>query len=502
MKNILIHLLVVGPIFGVFFQLLASGGLMNQRISKALGFLSSVIASTAGLWLFWFLAREGGSPVSSEKIVWIDVYHINYWLSLNGLNVGMLFLSSALFPIFLLYEWNQKKAGLAINSFILLLQSGVNGTLASQDLFSVVFFFVFTTIPVYFLVAIWGENDKEEASGSFLFTASAGNSLIFMSLILIYFGNEPSTFLLNELAGGTLQEKRIAMFGRELSLANVAFWLFSVGVFLRVPFWPFQGWYRFFSNCTGALGLAVFVGVLLPLAVFVFIQVGYQLFKNQLEFYSSGLMVVGIVNLFFGLASSFKQKELKLFFSKLAWAQIGLLLIGISSNSRMALVGVLYQCVTMGIGLAGCALFVGIIKDRTGSTRFIDDNEKSTMGGIANSAPVLATVTALLMVSIVGAPAIGSFVGQTLILMGNFGIYPFSIVAISIGAVLMTFATLKVYRLVFLGPELIHKNTKLELNGWEQMYFWPLVILVIALGIFPKALFDLMDSAVGGLLGK
>jgi NADH-quinone oxidoreductase subunit M len=175
-------------------------------------------------------------------------------------------------------------------------------------------------------------------------------------------------------------------------------------------------------------------------------------------------------------------------------------LVGSGAHSAPGLTGVLYQLLVFGLATAGFGLFAGIITDRVGHSRFVEETGARGFGGIAHEAPALALVTGIILASLLGFPGLAGFVGHSMIVIGGFPHYPAAIAITGFALLLATYYLFTMYRLVFLGGAASRGFSDLVLR--EKAYFLPLVLAILAFGLYPKPLLDLVSPAVALVLGS
>ena len=136
-----------------------------------------------------------------------------------------------------------------------------------------------------------------------------------------------------------------------------------------------------------------------------------------------------------------------------------------------------------------------MVWERRGTLRF------SELGGIQKSAPILAAIFLVVVLSAVGLPGLNGFVGEFLVLVGTFITHRWWAVigttAVVSGAIYMLWA----YQRVFHGPA-VGPNKEVKEISWREMgAIAPLLIGIVVLGIYPRPFFDRVTPSVGYLLG-
>jgi NADH-quinone oxidoreductase subunit M len=447
------------------------------------------------------LSMQGQTPElqAMERLPWVGSYAISYEMGLDGLNALLVLLVAIIFPVLIAYEWTQKTGVRGMHGMLLLLQMAFAGAVCAQDLFLQFFFWSLSALPFYFLIGIWGGAKRENAAFRYIVSAVLGNALLFAALVLIYYSVDPHTFALRDLAG-KLNNKTFEMMGYEISVPVVAFALTCAGLALRAPIWPLHGWFTQVAEEAPASVFVALSAVTVPVATYVFVRICYTLFPEVLLVAARPIVVVGIINLLFGGVCALAQNRLNLLLAYVCLSEVGFILIGVGSLNSAGVVGAVYQQLTLGLGLAGFGLCAGLITDRTGHSEFITAKGDSGFGGIAARAPSVAVVAGVVVASLLGVPGFGGFVGHALLTIGSFSVHPITVILTGGALMLATYYMFTMYRHVFLGKAGEAAAGFTDLGMRERAYLLPLVAGLLAFGLYPKPLLDLVRPTVLTLL--
>lgn len=498
----LISLMVFLPLAGAILQAFMPPvhPLSKSGPGRWVALIASLLASVCGIALVFLMQTQNADLQMVEVLPWIGSYAIGYEMGIDGLNALMVLLVAIIFPVLIAAEWDQKLGIRGIHGLFLILQSSFIGAVCAQDLFLQFFFWGLSAFPFYFLIGIWGGENRESAAFRSVVAASLGNALLFGALILIYYSIEPHTFSLKELAGGKLNGKTFEFMGHAVSVPVVAFSLMSGGLALRAPIWPLHGWFTRVAKEAPSSVLVLFTAVNVPVATYLFFRLVYSLFPETLKVAAHYIVIVGAINLLIGIICAVAQKGLRTLLSFICLSQVGLVLIGIGSLSPAGLVGAVYQEMVLGLALAGFGLMSGLIMNRAGHASFVDDRGQSTLGGIAVQAPVVAIVGGVVVASMLGFPGLGGFVGSSLVMIGSYSVQPSLVVLSCLALILGVYCLFTVYRFIFLGEPKGESQNFQDLSLRERAYMLPLVLGLIVFGIYPKPFLDLVKPTVLTLL--
>ncbi len=504
MSHHLITLMVFLPFLGVVVQAFLPRGeeQTSATMSAGVSLAASLGGSICGLLLVMGMQTQMADLQAIETLPWIGSFAISYSMGLDGLNALLVLLIAILFPVLIAAEWNQKVGLRGMHGLLLVLQSSLAGAVCAQDLFLLFFFWAMSSLPLYFLIGIWGGPRRETAAFRSMVAAALGNALFFGALVLIFYSVEPHTFSIHELTGGKLGKEAFKLLGAELPVGGVAFGLISLGLALRAPIWPLHGWFIEVAEEAPPSVFVALAAVSVPVATYIFIRLAYSLFPETVAQSADAIVIVGAINLVLGGICAISQRGLKLLLAYVCLSEVGLILIGVGSLSAAGMVGAVYQQLALGLGIAGFGLFSGVLMSRTGESLFRAEDGTPTLGGGAVRAPMMALVAGLVVASLLGFPGSGGFVGHSLLMIGSYSLHPMAVVLACVALLLATYYLFTMYRLVFLGPEVEKRGRALsDLTLREQAYLLPLVGLLVIFGLYPKPLLELVRPTVLALIG-
>ncbi len=496
MENRLISIMIFLPLLGAVAQAMFSPTRGRGGLSRTVALIASLGSSAAAVFILASLQSNTPGVQLGETVSWIGSYSINYDLGVDGLNVLLLLLISVVFPILIAQEWNRKPGVRGIHGLFLLLQTALLGAVCAQDMFLQFFFWSLSAIPLYFLIGIWGSEHRERAALHTFVSSSIGNALLFAALVLIYYSADPHSFSLRELAGGKLEGKTFEILGMQCSVPVTAFLLIAGGLALRVPIWPFNGW---FTQVAVEAPSSVFVALsaaIVPVGIYIFLKLTYSLFPGTIAAHSSPIMIVGMVNLMLGALCALAQRNLKLLPSFICLSEVGFILVGAGSLSSPGLVGAFYQQLVLGLGVAGFGLMAGLLTERAGAS----NTDAPAFGGIITRAPIMAMVCGMMIASLLGLPGAGGFVSHALMVLGSYSIFPVAVLLAGLAVAISTYTLFTMYRRVFFGKEGEAAASFSDLSLREKAYLLPLVAALLFCGVYPMPLLEIVRPTVLSLL--
>jgi len=506
MTEHLISLMLVLPFLGAFFQAAAPevAFLKNRGtgLSRAVALLTSIGSGLLGVALVASLNSADPALQLNEQIHWIGSYSISYDLGLDGINSPLVLLISLGFPLLVASEWDRKDGVRGIQGLLLMLQSALLGAVCSQDMFLLFFFWSLSSLPLYFLIGIWGGENREQAAFRTIVASAVGNALLFAALVLIYYAVEPHSFSLRELSGGILDNKTLEVFGRDVSLSKVAFGLIALGLAFRAPVWPLHGWFTLAAQEAPPSVLAALSAAVVPVATGIFLRLSYSLFPATVNTVSDMVVFVGSLSLLMGGLCAVAQRGLRLLMAFFTVSEVGLILMGIGSLTSAGAVGAIYHQLVVGLALTGFGLFIGVMNERSGHVEFRTQDGQPTMGGVSYRSPTLAVIAALIIASLLGIPGLGGFVGHSLLLVGTYELHPFAVILAGVAFLMATYYLMTMYRFVFFGNMAGSQALSEDLRLQERGTLVPLVFFLLFFGVYPKPLIELIRPSAAVLLSS
>jgi NADH-quinone oxidoreductase subunit M len=488
-----LNLVTFTPLVGVVLLLL----IRNEHKNAARWISLLVSLATLGLSI-WMLTLFNSSDPNLQLAVdekWISFagWDIRYAMGVDGLSVLLVLLTTFLTPISILSTWSAIEDRVRdFQLFFLLLEMGMVGVFLAQDLFLFYVFWEFTLVPMYFLIGIWGGEQRMYAAIKFFLYTMAGS--ILMLLAILWLGINQGTFYLPDL---------VAMGGIPPNIQAWLFFAFAAAFAIKVPMWPLHSWLPDAHVQAPTAGSVILAGVLLKMGTYGFLRFNIPLFPAAAVKYAWLIGLLAVIGILYGAAVSYSQQDVKKLVAYSSVSHLGFVMLGLFALNAQGIQGGILQMVNHGISTGALFLIVGMIYERR-HTRDLDE-----FGGLWKIMPVYAVLTLIVSLSSMGLPGLNGFVGEFTILLGAWGagetggslgsvLYAaFSAAGVILAAVYILF----MFQKLFLGPVTNEKNKVLkDLNWREILTLAPLIVFIFWIGLYPKPFFDLMGPAVDNLL--
>ena len=481
METTILTLILFTPLAGALVIVLLPSGFV--RAVKSVGLVASVITFALTVWLFLAFDGRNGEMQFVEKIPWIPSLHVSYHLGVDGISLLLVVLTGFLTPIALLSSWDS--IATRVKGFValmLLLEVGTLGVFMALDLFLFYVFWEFMLIPMYFIIGIWGGQERIYAAVKFFLYTMAGSLL--MLVAIIWLGVYAST-----LQGGTfttdlMELSRIAP-GIPFGIQTWIFLAFTLSFAIKVPLFPLHTWLPDAHVQAPTAGSVILAGVLLKMGTYGLLRFSIPLFPAATFAFLPFIATLAVIGILYGALVAMVQPDLKKLVAYSSVSHLGFVVLGIFALTEEGIQGAIIQMVNHGLSTGALFLLVGMLYDRR-HTRLLKD-----YGGLAKPMPVYATIFMIIMFSSAGLPGLNGFVGEFLILLGSFrspflGTPWFAIVAAS-GVVLAAVYLLRSYQRVFFGKNENPANQSLkDINLREWVVLVPILIFVVWIGVSPK----------------
>ncbi len=420
----------------------------------------------------------GGAWLTEVRLAWIPDWGIGFHLAADGLSLLLVLLTVFLGVLSVGASWTEIRERVGFFHFNLLwVLAGVLGVFLALDLFLFYFFWELMLVPMYFLIAIWGhENRTYAAIKFFLFTQASGLLMLVAILGLVFVHHGASGVYSFEYADllGTVMRPATAM------------WLF-IGFFVafavKLPAVPLHTWLPDAHTEAPTAGSVVLAGLLLKTGAYGLLRFALPLFPAAARDFAPVGMALGVAGILYGAILAFAQDDLKRLVAYTSVSHMGFVLLGIFVGNGLALQGVVMQMLCHGISTGALFILVGALQER------IHMRDLGRMGGLWSVVPRMGGVAMLFALASLGLPGLGNFVAEFLILLGTYRLSPVLAVVASLGLVAATLYALRLIQRAFHGARPDGERPK-DLAVREMAILTALIVAIVWLGLYPQPVFD------------
>ena len=487
------------PIVGVVVLMFIPGTM--DRAIKIVGMVAAGLTLLAGVLVLWRFDYGAADEIQLEvNSSWIEQIGARYHVGVDGISLPLLILSVLVVFLCTIYLWWHVPEPGKIKAFmalVLLLETGMNGSFVALDL---VLFFVFwelVLVPMYFMIGVWGGPRREYAAVKFFLYTLFGSVFMLLGFLAMWFQSGRETFDIIEL-----QQRGIG--GSEL-FQNAVFLGLFLGFAIKVPMWPFHTWLPDAHTEAPTVGSVLLAAILLKMGTYGFIRIALPILPEAARDFAPIIGILAVIAIIYGALCCMAQSDLKRLIAFSSVGHMGFVMLGIATLTDIGINGAIFGMVAHGL-ITGMLFFIaGSIHERY-HTREIGE-----LGGMLAQIPRFGSVLTYTAIASLGLPGLAGFWGEFLALLGSYNpgqgldetLFRVLMVGGGIGTVLTAGYFLWTLQRVNLGrpPEQLHPHAHVvDVQSLEWAAWAPLLVLILAAGVFPKLVLGVTDPAVENLL--
>ncbi|MGA2070171.1 MAG: NADH-quinone oxidoreductase subunit M [Sedimentisphaerales bacterium] len=412
------------------------------------------------------------------KWSWIPQLGASFELGADGLSLLFLWLT-VLLGIFAIISSSgeiQHRVGFFHFNLMLVLV-GIIGVFTALDLFLFYFFWELMLVPMYFLISIWGHENRVYAAIKFFIFTQAGGLFMLASILALYF--------INGHASGIYTFDYEQLLNAPLT-ASAAIWVmlgFFVGFAVKLPVVPIHTWLPDAHTEAPTAGSVILAGLLLKTGAYGLLRFVLPLFAGAARDIAPAAMILAVVGIVYGAVLAFAQRDIKRLVAYTSISHLGFVLLGIFAGNMFALQGAVIIILAHGLSTGGLFILAGAIQER------IHTRDMDKMGGLWATVPRMGGVAMFLALASLGLPGLGNFVGEFLVLLGAWQVSPALTVIASTGFIFSAIYSLWLIQKIFHGPA--KQDMQIPDLGIREMAVMCLIMAgIILLGVYPQPMLD------------
>jgi NADH-quinone oxidoreductase subunit M len=531
-------LLILSPLVGMLLVGLGGALRLDDRLTKLGATLWSL--TTLGLAVFIWADFDAAAVADGqgvvqfvEKIRWIEAIQVDYFLGVDGLSLPLVLLTTLLTPVAMLASFQVGERVKAHYALLFLLEAAMLGYFVALNFFFFFIFWEFSLVPAYFLIQSWGRENEARRRAALLFfvmtlAGSVGLLLLFQLFYVATSAVGRPTFDLivlgrlgQNLESGLPNLQTILydyltqlgitqLFGAyPLIYTSIAFWAIFIAFGIKLGVWPFHIWLPDTYAEAPTAGSMLLAGVMSKMGAYGMLRIMLPLVPDAAQFFAPVIGALALVSIVAGAFSalSYVGGDIKRLIAYTSINHMGYVALAIGAAAALntsataesraiALNGAIMQMVAHGLSTAALFLLAGALFERTGTYQLSD------WGGLRRVMPTFAGVMGVAMFANLGLPGLAGFVGEFFIFRGAWAALPFFTLLAVIGLVITALALLRMYGQIFNGPlnERVRNVPDMRLMSREFLAVAPLLLALLALGLFPAPLMDVSNAAATALV--
>jgi len=494
------------PIVGVLIMLLIPAA--KEALNKSVAIATAAATLAVGIYtmvLFDYDKSEQMQFVAQTN--WISIIKSTYYIGLDGISLPMYVLSMVITLLVMIYSWDHVPSPGNPKAFFILmlvLQTGMAGTFISRDLILFFVFFELVLLPMYFMIGVWGGENRQYASLKFFLYTMFGSALMLVAFLALFFKTGAESFAipyLMEHGGAIAKNTQIIIFGGMF-----------IGFAIKVPMFPFHTWLPDAHTQAPTQGSVILAAILLKLGTYGFIRIAIPILPEAAKEwapYIGGLAVIGII---YGALGCLAQTDMKRLIAFSSVSHMGFVMLGISTLTSFGMNAALFGMVAHGL-ITGMLFFVaGSVKERYHTL------EISRISGMLLQVPRLGWILGFCVMASLGLPGLAGFWGEFPAILSAYQpaaglpveLFRVYMVIAAMGTVLAAGYLLWLFQRIAFGQPSAeftshghgghgsedHSDIH-DVNRFEWMAWSPLLLAIVVFGIFPNLMFKILDPAVG-----
>ncbi len=442
-----------------------------------------------GLWLLKVgLADPVDDLYAATNYPWIEAFGINVQLEMDGLSLMLVALTIFLGIVAVVSSWSEIKSRHGFFQFNLMWTlAGVVGVFTAMDLFLFFVFWEVMLIPMYFLIAIWGHEERAYAAMKFfLFTQISGLLMLLAILTLVF---------LNYASSGVISFDYHVLLTADID-SDVSFWLmlgFFIAFVVKLPGVPFHTWLPDAHTQAPTAGSVILAGILLKTGAYGLIRFVVPLFPEAAMDFRWPAMMLGAISVVYGGYLAYSQTDFKRLIAYSSVSHMGFVLLGVFAMNQIAAQGAIMQMIAHGFSTAALFMMAGALQER------LHTRDMRKMGGLWMKVPRMGALTLFFIVASLGMPGLGNFVGEFLVLLGAFQVDVWITVVAALGIVIAAVYSLMLMQRSFQGTPSQDMEALGEIPDFgarELSVMGLMMVALIWLGVNPQPVFDLAAPLV------
>ncbi len=488
------------PLVGVLIMLFIPKS--DEVLTKSVAIATAAATLAVGIFtLVKFNYDQADKMQFAADAEWISVIKSSYLIGIDGISLPLYFLSMVITLLVMIYSWNHVPSPGNPKAFFILmlvLQTGMAGTFIARDLILFFVFFELVLLPMYFMIGVWGGENRQYASLKFFLYTMFGSALMLVAFLALFFKTGAESFSIPYLIEN----------GADIA-KNTQVWIFAgmfIGFAVKVPMFPFHTWLPDAHTQAPTQGSVILAAILLKLGTYGFVRIAIPILPDAAKEWAPWIGLLAVIGIIYGALGCLAQTDMKRLIAFSSVAHMGYVMLGISTLTDFGLNAAMFGMVAHGL-ITGMLFFLaGSVKERYHTL------EIKRLSGMLVQMPKLGWILGFSAMASLGLPGLAGFWGEFPAILSAYQpaeglsveIFRTYMVVAAIGTVFAAGYLLWLYQRTAFGtpteefaPGHGHDEDIHDVNKFEWIAWTPLLIAIVVFGVYPQLMFKVLDPAVG-----
>ena len=464
-------------------------------LARQLALAVAVATFVASIPLWTGFDAGTGAMQFVERHPWIDAFSVYYHLGVDGVSMPLILLTTFISVIVVIAGWEviQTRVSQYFAAF-LIMEGLMNGVFSALDAMLFYVFWEAMLVPMFLIIGLWGGPRRVYATIKFFLFTFLGSVFMLVALIYMY------------LKGGSYAILDMHALKLGMHEQTLIFLAFLAAFAVKVPMWPVHTWLPDAHVEAPTGGSVILAAIMLKMGGYGFLRFSLPITPDasqSLAWLVIGLSLIAVVYIgFVALA----QQDMKKLIAYSSIAHMGFVTLGFflawsilastgeMEGVRLGLQGGMVQMISHGLISGALFLCVGVLYDR------LHSREIGDYGGVANTMPRFAAFMVLFAMANAGLPGTSGFVGEFFVILASFRANFWYAFLAATTLILGAAYTLWMVKRVVFGEVANDGVAALtDINRREFLLLGILAIAVLALGIWPAPLVEVMEPTLTDL---
>ena len=491
------------PILSAVIWLPVLGGMLvlfsgdkAPNVSRWLALAFAVLTFLISLPLFSGFDSTTAAMQFQENRPWIEAFNVNYHLGVDGISMPLILLTTFVTILVIIAGWEviQYKPSQYMAAF-LIMEGLMVGVFSALDAMLFYVFWEAMLIPMFIIIGVWGGPNRVYATIKFFLYTFVGSVLMLVALIYLYYKSGSMSIL--------------DFHGLKLGLTEqvLIFLAFLAAFAVKVPMWPVHTWLPDAHVEAPTGGSVILAAIMLKIGGYGFLRFSLPITpdaSNHLDWLIIAMSLIAVVYIGF---VALVQQDMKKLIAYSSIAHMGFVTLGffivftifarpdVNTGMVLGVQGGMVQMVSHGFISAAMFLCVGVLYDRMHSRQIAD------YGGVVNTMPWFAAFMVFFAMANAGLPGTSGFVGEFMVILASFKANFWYAFLAATTLILGAAYTLWMVKRVVFG-DVANENVAAlqDINKREALVLASLALAVLALGLWPGPLVEVMDASISNLV--